>query len=280
MVMIIYIECVLFNNFAIDCLMLYISLLTAKRKIKLWRLALAGIIGAVYALFSPLISFMGDIVIKIAVAFILCLIAAKILSLKKLLILFVVFLGYSFAFGGVLTGIMNMWQPFRETMSNPSNINIGLMSTIFILVLAFSRKAVQIFQKKHISEGNVKRVIINKDKQIIREQAYYDSGNTLYYKGIYPVIVMDESLKCEEKAVGSIDIDTICGSKNADVFKLEQVVVDNRIYDSVYCVFNKLGGGYKILLHNDIYWGEICLKKLYQCWKNCWVLIVADKFIT
>ena len=82
----------LFNNFAIDCLMLYISLLTAKRKIKLWRLALAGIIGAVYALFSPLICFTGDIVIKIAVAFILCLIAAKILSLKKLLILFTVFL--------------------------------------------------------------------------------------------------------------------------------------------------------------------------------------------
>ena len=38
------------------------------------------------------------IVIKIAVAFILCLIAAKILSFKKLLILFTVFLGYSFAF--------------------------------------------------------------------------------------------------------------------------------------------------------------------------------------
>ena len=128
-----------------------------------------------------------------------------------------------------------------------------MKNTIFILVLAFSRKAVQIFQKKHISEGNVKRVIINKDKQIIREQAYYDSGNTLYYKGIYPVIVMDESLKCEEKAVGSIDIDTICGSKNADVFKLEQVVVDNRIYYRVYCVFNNLGGGYKILLNNDIY---------------------------
>lgn len=102
----------------------------------------------------------------------------------------------------------------------------------------------------------MKKVIINKDKKIIKEQAYYDSGNTLYYKGIYPVIVMDESLKNQEKAVGAIDIDTICGSQKAEVFKLEKVVVDNRIYDSVYCVFNKLGGNYKVLLHNDIYWGE------------------------
>lgn len=251
--MIIYVECVLFNNFAIDCLMLYISLLTLKRKIKIWRLFLSATIGAVYALFAPLIEFSGDIIIKIIVAFIMCLIVAKMLSFKKLILLFAMFLVYSFAFGGAITGIMNMVQAFRETMSNPSNINIGLMCSMFIIVLAFSRKVVQIIQKKHISEGNVKKVIINKDKKIIREQAYYDSGNTLYYKGIYPVIVIDESLKREEKAVGTMDIDTICGSTHQDVFKLEKVVVDNRIYDSVYCVFNKLGGGYKVLLHNDVY---------------------------
>ncbi len=232
--MIIYVECVLFNNFAIDCLMLYLSLLTFKRKITIWRISISSLIGAVYALFSPLIDFTGDIVIKILVAFIMCVLTAKILSLKKLILLFAAFLGYSFAFGGIIIGIMNMWQPFRETMSNPSNVNIGLMCSIFVIVLAFSRKIFQLIQKKHISEGNVKKVIINQEKKIIREQAYYDSGNTLYYKGIYPVIVMDESLKCE-------------------VFKLEKVTVDNRIYDSVYCVFNKLNSGYKILLHNDIY---------------------------
>ncbi len=251
--MIIYVECVLFNNFAIDCLMLYLSLLTFKRKITIWRISISSLIGAVYALFSPLINFTGDIVIKILVAFIMCVLTAKILSLKKLILLFAAFLGYSFAFGGIIIGIMNMWQPFRETMSNPSNVNIGLMCSIFVIVLAFSRKIFQLIQKKHISEGNVKKVIINQEKKIIREQAYYDSGNTLYYKGIYPVIVMDESLKCEDKAVGHINIDTICGNKNTEVFKLEKVTVDNRIYDSVYCVFNKLNSGYKILLHNDIY---------------------------
>lgn len=251
--MIIYVECVLLNNFAIDCLMLYISLLTLKRKIKVWRLFLSSAIGSVYALFVPLINFTGDIVIKIMVAFVMCLLVAKILSFKKLLLLFVTFLGYSFAFGGVIIGLMNLWQPFRETMSNPSNINIGLISSAFIIVLAFCRKILQLIQKRHISEGNVKKVIINQEKKIIREKAYYDSGNTLYYKGIYPVIVMDESLKNVDKAVGAIDIDTICGSKHTDVFKLDKVVVDNRIYDSVYCVFNKLGGSYKILLHNDVY---------------------------
>ncbi|MDE6967157.1 MAG: sigma-E processing peptidase SpoIIGA, partial [Clostridia bacterium] len=242
-----------FNNFAIDCLMLYLSLLTLKRKIKLWRLFLSSIIGAVYALFSPLISFTGDIVIKIIMAILMCLIVVKILSIKKLALLIATFLIYSFAFGGIIIGIMNMWQPFRETMSNPSNMNIGLMCTIFIITLAFCRKTLQLIQKKRISEGNVKKVIINENKKIIREQAYYDSGNTLYYKGIYPVIVMDESLKFDGNAVGSINIDTICGAKNTDVFKLEKIVVDNRIYDSVYCVFNKLGGSYKILLHNDTY---------------------------
>lgn len=252
-VMTIYVECVLFNNFAIDCLMLYISLLTTRRDIKVWCVIVAAMIGAVYALFSPLIAFTGDIVIKLAAAFIMCLIAAKILSLKKLMTLYAAFLGYSFAFGGVIIGLMNMWQPFRETMTSPTNINIGLMSTIFVITLAFFRKFIQIMQKKRISEGNVKKVIINQNKKIIRERAYYDSGNTLYYKGIYPVIVIDESLKRDLPAVGNIDITTICGTKKQDVFKLEKVTVDNRIYDSVYCVFNKLNNGYKVLLHSDVY---------------------------
>ena len=168
--MIIYVECVLFNNFAIDCLMLYLSLLTFKRKITIWRISISSLIGAVYALFLPLIDFTGDIVIKILVAFIMCVLTAKILSLKKLILLFAAFLGYSFAFGGIIIGIMNMWQPFRETMSNPSNVNIGLMCSIFVIVLAFSRKIFQLIQKKHISEGNVKKVIINQEKKIIREQ--------------------------------------------------------------------------------------------------------------
>ena len=164
--MIIYVECVLFNNFAIDCLMLYLSLLTLKRKITIWRISISSLIGAVYALFSPLINFTGDIVIKILVAFIMCVLTAKILSLKKLILLFAAFLGYSFAFGGIIIGIMNMWQPFRETMTNPSNVNIGLMCSIFVIVLAFSRKIFQLIQKKHISEGNVKKVIINQEKKI------------------------------------------------------------------------------------------------------------------
>lgn len=253
--MIIYIECVLFNNFAIDSLILYLALLMTKRQIKVWRIFLASIIGAIYALFSPIMQFKGDIAIKFLVALLMCLLSAKWLNFKKFLCVFASFLAGSFAFGGVVIGLMNMWQPFRETMQNPSNINVGLMSTIFLILLAFSRKALQIFQKKHISEANVKEVIINKDKKIIRERAYYDSGNTMYYKGIYPVIVMDESLHKdnENTAVGSINVSTLCGQKQEAVYKLDKVVVGNRMYDSVYCVFNKLAGNYKILLHSDIY---------------------------
>lgn len=251
--MVIYIECVLLNNFAIDCLIAYISLLTLKRKINVFRVFISSLIGAIYALFSPLIEFKGDIAVKILLAFIMCLIMAKVLNIKKLFTLFFTFLLYTFLFGGAIVGLMNMWQPFRETMSNPSNINIGLISTMFIIFLIFSRKILQILQKKHLSEGNVKEVIINKDKKIIREKAYYDSGNTLYYKGIYPVIVIDESLKKESKAVGEINVTTICGEDKKDVYKLDKVTIGGRIYDGVYCVFNKLGGNYKILLHNDIY---------------------------
>lgn len=251
--MVIYIECVLINNFAIDALMGYITLLTLRRRVQWWRVGIMATLGSIYALFSPLIEFKGDIVVKIAVAFVLCLILAPPMNIKKYLIMSLVFLGYSFAFGGILIGLMNMSQPIREVLTYPNNINIGLGCTLFLLVLIFVRICLRSIIKKKIKEGNVKKVIINISQKVIKEKGYYDSGNTMYYRGIYPVIVMDESLKCDDKAVGMIDVNTISGEVKKDVYRVGKIMIENRAYDGVYCIYNKLDSGYKVLLHNDTY---------------------------
>ena len=251
--MIIYVECVIINNFFIDTLIAYLSLITLRRSVKVIRLILGSIIGSLYALVTPLIEFKGDIVLKFLVAFLLCLIYAKPLNLKKYMLLCLAFLAYSFAFGGVLIAISNMSQPLKEVITSPNNINVGLGATLFLLVSIFSRSIIIYIKKSKVKEENVKKVIINTDKKIIKERAYYDSGNTLYYKGLYPVIVMDESLKQEGMAVGSIKVSTLVGSESKDVYKLSKIMIENRSYDGVYCIYNKLSSGYKVLLHNDTY---------------------------
>ena len=251
--MVIYIECVLINNIAIDLLIGYITLLSLRRRIVWWKLLISAILGSIYALFSPLMQFNGDIVVKIVVALIMCLIMVNPMSFKKYLALSGVFLGYSFAFGGLITGLMNMWQPLEEVLSSPNNINVGLGATLFLLILIMSRIIVNLVIKKNVKESNVKKVIISTNRKIIKEKAYYDSGNTMYYRGIYPIIVIDESLMNDSKAVGSIEIGTLAGLLKKDVYKISKIMIENRQYDGVYCIFNQLTNGYKVLLHNDTY---------------------------
>ncbi len=251
--MIIYIESVLINNIAIDILIAYITLLSLRRKIVWWRLFIGSVLGSIYALFSPLMQFAGDIVIKILVALIMCVIIANPGSIKKYLTVCSVFIGYAFGFGGLMIGIMNMWQPLEEVLSNPNNINIGLGATLFVLIIVMSRVILNLIIKNKVKESNVKKVIISTNMKIIKEKAYYDSGNTMYYRGIYPVIVIDESLKHDSKSVGSIEIGTLAGKLKKDVYKLSKLMIENRQYDSVYCIFNQLTNGYKVLLHNDTY---------------------------
>ncbi len=251
--MVIYIECVIINNLAIDLLIAYVSLLSLRRRIVWWRVLISAVLGSLYALASPLVQFTGDIVLKIVVALIMTLIMANPISLRKYSALSGVFLGYTFAFGGLIIGIMNMWQPLEEVLSSPNNINIGLGATLFLLILISSRIIVNLIIKNKVKESNVKKVIINTNRKIIKEKAYYDSGNTLYYRGIYPIIVIDESLKQDVKSVGSIEVGTLAGLMKKDVYKVTKIMIENRQYDSVYCIFNQLNNGYKVLLHNDTY---------------------------
>lgn len=252
--MIVYLESVIINNFCINTLILYTTLITNKARVIWWRVILATLIGVAYSIALPYIQFAGDIVIKFLLGAVMCFIARKWIGVKKYLTLLFTFYVITFGLGGAVIALTNMYLPLKAALLTPNSINAALISTLAILLLVASRKIIQTINKKRIKEKNVKRVIINSKQKILKEKAYYDSGNTLYFNGIYPVIVLDESLSEDvNKSVGEIKLSTLTGEKKMPVFRIEEITVDNRRYDSVYCIFNKLNNGYKVLLHNDTY---------------------------
>lgn len=252
--MIVYLESLIINNFCINIFILYTALIINKARVIWWRVILATLIGVAYSIALPYIQFSGDIVVKLLLGAIMCIVARKWLGIKKYLIFLMTFYAETFGLGGAVIALTNMYLPLKTALLTPNSINIALISTLMTVMLIASRKVIQSINKKRIKEKNVKRVIINSKQKILKEKAYYDSGNTLYFNGIYPVIVLDESFSDDlNKSVGEIKLSTLTGEKNMPVYRIEEITVDNRRYDSVYCILNKLNNGYKVLLHNDIY---------------------------
>lgn len=251
--MVIYVECVIFNNIAINSLVLYLSLIITKRNITWWRVLIASAIGAGYALAMPLFEFKGDFILKILLAFVICLIAVRPLSIKKYLFFTLVFFIITFTLGGIIIGAQNIFNVTHNSLFKVNTFNIGLAVSACLFLIIATRKLIILINKKRSKENNVRKVIMTTKKGIISEKGYYDSGNTMYYMGIHPVIVVDESLKPLSSAVGKLKLNTISGNSEKEVYKLEHLMIDNRHYESVYCIVNKLEGRYKVLLHNDTY---------------------------
>lgn len=251
--MVIYVEYVLLNNLAINALIIYLTLILTKRNKVWWRIALSALVGAVYALISPLIEFKGDIVLKIVLALIMCLVAVKPISVKKYFTLCTIFFLINFALGGTIMGLGYMYMPIMKAIYDKESLGIGLISAVSILSIFVVRKGINIFHKSRREETNVRKVIMTIDNGIVAETGYYDSGNTLYYKGIYPVIVVDEELGSKGKAVGKLRFSTVSGAGEKPVYKLNRLMIDNRTYESVYYIVNKLDGKYKVILHNDTF---------------------------
>ena len=100
----IYIEYALAENFLLDAMLLWLSLKAAKQKIIFWRIALASVLGAVFAVVFPLLD-VGKAfayILKFAVGILICLIAVNGKGIGRYALTALLFFGFSFALGGAL----------------------------------------------------------------------------------------------------------------------------------------------------------------------------------
>lgn len=243
-----YIEYVIINNFLIDYLVLYLTSLAVKRRALWWRMALSALFGACYAVIAPLIPYPYDIPLKAVSLLIMCAIAAGI---KKPLIRYtLIFLAITCFMGGLVTAGRYTGMRLIDALSEPNSCLAAIVSGVALLLTAFSKAMARMvnYNKRH---GELIAVQIDTGKAEYLDKALYDSGNRLYYKGLYPVIVIDSEY-VSGSAVGKIKVKTVTGTDTMELYNVKKLSINNTVYNNVYAVKRELDSGYKVILHADI----------------------------
>lgn len=187
--MTVYIDGVLFLNFAFDFLLLLTTSLVLKRNVKLFNIILGAFIGSL----STLVLFFNIqtiqlFIIKVYLSILMVLFTFYYKDLKYTLINIGTFYIISILLGGFLY-LLNIEFSYRHTglifYNNGLSINVIILFIISPVILYIYVRQSKLFQKKlkHYHKVNLKI-----GKKEIKLNGYLDTGNTLSYKG-KPVII-------------------------------------------------------------------------------------------
>ena len=271
--MVVFVEAVLLDNLVIDAVLLWLVLLTLRLKVNVTGLILASIFGAGFALTSPLLSFGGILgfLIKIVVAIIMCVMLC--LNFKKIFYNFVLFVIYTFAFGGLLIAVFNFLS-----VPTVSGLNVGYVSNyplgaIFALLLLFVVLMFLMIKKHHKVkkfDSLCKNVLLKINNKSNLVQGFCDSGNVLESSNGRPVLVLnpnslnrwfnaqdelklflnkpfDSLSNCE-----TITINSACGSEKMLLFEAQSCIIDGIDYEVMIGVSKKQIGNFDLILNSKL----------------------------
>lgn len=258
MLMNVYIEYVIADNFVIDALLLWAAALTLRLPYKKYRIVLGGLAGAACAVVSVFVTGVWTYLVKTV-----CLIAMCVTAIgfgKKLFWYILLTVAYTFVLGGAIVAIFHFCNISYLT---PNGEFYQLNVPLFVYVLA---AAIVVFlcysvifylkQAKRLAPYIVKAVVkLDKDHCVT---GYCDSGNTLTYNGV-PVCFVTKRFsgfadyfakQTLSGNVTSIEVVTVAGSKNVSAVKA--AVTANGLTMDVYLALpaEKCQSTYNILLSN------------------------------
>lgn len=184
--MVAYLDLIILENLTMNYLILYTTGKILGRKIKIGRLLISSIIGAIYvfSIYINIPTFLINIS-KILISFLLVKVAFNSKRLKKIKNEAVLFFIVSFVYAGCALGFIHFAKPNIIYIVNGVIIGgeyifeLVLLSTIISCVLIkISMKIVKIRQKFSKGEIICEAVVINNEKQI-NISALVDTGNLL-----------------------------------------------------------------------------------------------------
>ena len=172
------------DNLVIDFIILAVTALVMKTKTGFFGKLLAGLFGALSALFLPLATLPAIplVTVKLLVGVLMVGICFREKGFKKNLLIFLVFLTVTAAMGGMCFFILFLFGGnLQDILSGTYNLPIP-MGVVFALLGGYvflMIKVIKHFQRKKKLANFVFSVhFLNETKEIVA-QAYLDSGNTL-----------------------------------------------------------------------------------------------------
>jgi len=181
--MTIYLEHAIIDNMVINGLLLYLVFKTMKQRVPRWKVFLSALVGTGFALVLPLLSWSGvaAIVIRIFVGLLMVFIVQH-KSVRRYILFFLLFIAYTFAFGGAVFGILFMTNNTHGSLlyfSSNTAVPMGfLVGGVFIFFLLM-KLLVKFLNARHSASQHLRDIIIHYKGERYKVASYLDTGNRL-----------------------------------------------------------------------------------------------------
>ncbi len=263
--MIVYVEYVFLDNFAMDCLLLWLSLVSLKISARWYRVAIGGIVGAVCAIVSVYFDGFLLVIFKLVTLLTMCL---SVVGFGKKLFWYVLLvLAYTFLMGGAIVGMFNLFS--IDYLANGAFVytaKIPLFVCFFaILLVCFLCYSLHIFvmQTKQVAPHICKVEVKIKEKSYTAT-AYLDSGNTLMHNGVAVCFVTKEfgnisTYFSQQLLCGKVEKVSVCTvGGTTTVVAVPCVICANGTEQNVLLALpsQKCNTHYNILLNNSFGGGK------------------------
>lgn len=251
--MTVYIELVLFNNLAVDLLLILCTLTARRRKVAKMRMIVAAILGALAATAYAVAPNWGKITIRATLAPLMTLIffkpqgervAHRVADYALTLIVFVLF---TFFVGGAVYGISHLTG--ADIAGYPA---LGLVAAALLALVVALRLILFGKGKRGV---DVKQVLVAANGRQVEARGLVDSGNMLVdgLSGL-PVVMLSRSIEerlggCQKE--GMIEVRTVTGTCSLPLVRLDGVRVDGNDYMAMGALVDKLDG-YDVILQSGM----------------------------
>ena len=259
----VYVELALLENFCMDFTLLYCAKLVAKNPAHIFRLVLASVFGACFAVVSPLFNLGSvlSIIIKLLSGLIICAVAGKFASFKAYIKLTALFLAFTALLGGSLIAIFSLAGISYDAGSGYvlSSVPIGIPLFGALILIIVARKIALKLKKTDKTEVSCS---VYKDENKVSLSGFFDSGNKVYHLG-QPVCVIPQSyaqkIIDETRIETYVKIHTVAESKKLKVFTADKLEIRKgekvKVLTGVKIAVTPYAD--KAILHPD-YMEEIC----------------------
>ncbi len=251
----VYVELVIFNNFAVDLFISLSTLAIRRKRIGKLRIFLSAIFGAGVATAFAIAPEWGQITLKILLAPVLCVILTKCegVSIKEKIIDYIKTLAcfclVTYFVGGLVYGLS-----FAFSIDIKSYPVLGLVALACFLCVAC---ALLIAKKKSANGKKVVGVTLRVDGKSFCFKGLCDSGNLLTddASGL-PVMILSKSA-CDRIGTKHIEgfatVQTVTGQKSMPIVCFDSVKVDDSDVNAMGAMSDSSFGDYDIILQNSMF---------------------------
>lgn len=205
----IYIEYVIIDNMAFDCLILFSVCKTMKLPTKWWRWTLGGVFGTICAFLSVYASGVFNILLKITALFFMSAICVGFN--KKLLLFTVLTLAYTFLMGGAVIGLFFLFGvefSLDSVIAYNSGVPLGVYLIAIVLFVVLLYLLINYFKSRKKIDFYVVDAKLKFDNKDLSLKGFCDSGNSLMHQDL-PVCFAVGAVR--KKVENKVSLDVLQG---------------------------------------------------------------------